>query len=83
MAGPAARLRAARRVGTHARSGACKHGAAALKSQTHGRFCVCLMAVPYEYVPFAAPGYWQPNPTLPAASFYDEFFNEDALDALK
>ena len=44
---------------------------------------MCLMAVPYEYVPFAAPGYWEPNPTLPAASFYDEFYNEDALDALK
>ena len=39
--------------------------------------------VPYEYVPFAAPGYWAPNPTLPTASFYDEFYNEDALDALK
>ena len=28
--------------------------------------------VPYEYVPFAQPGYWEPNPTLPSASFYDE-----------
>ena len=42
-----------------------------------------ILAVPYEYVPFAAPGYWAPNPTLSTASFYDEFYNEDALDALK
>ena len=28
--------------------------------------------VPYEYVPFAQPGYWDPLPTLPQDSFYDE-----------
>ena len=41
-------------------------------SLTSGYVCVYLVAVPYEYVPFSKPGYWEPNPTMPSASFYDE-----------
>jgi len=37
------------------------------------------VAVPYKYVPFAKPGYWEPNPTMPSASFYDEVVYKNTL----